>query len=64
MVAEGVEDQATWQALGALGCELAQGYHLAPPMPPDQATVWLRRHLEQRTSASALAGSRSPQQDR
>jgi EAL domain-containing protein (putative c-di-GMP-specific phosphodiesterase class I) len=64
MVAEGVEDQATWDALAAMGCELAQGYHLAPPMPPDQASAWLRRHLEQLTSASALAGSRSPQRDR
>jgi diguanylate cyclase (GGDEF)-like protein len=41
MVAEGVEDQATWDALAAMGCELAQGYHLARPMPADQATAWL-----------------------
>jgi diguanylate cyclase (GGDEF)-like protein len=64
MVAEGVENIETWQALAAMGCELAQGYYLAPPMPPDQASAWLRRHLEQLTSASALAGSRSPQRDR
>jgi EAL domain-containing protein (putative c-di-GMP-specific phosphodiesterase class I) len=53
MVAEGVEDAETWQALAAMGCELAQGYHLARPMPADQATAWLRRHLKE------LAASRS-----
>jgi EAL domain-containing protein (putative c-di-GMP-specific phosphodiesterase class I) len=51
MVAEGVEDADTWQALAVMGCELAQGFHLAPPMPPEQATAWLRRRLEQPASA-------------
>jgi diguanylate cyclase (GGDEF)-like protein len=55
MVAEGVEDAETWQALAAMGCELAQGYHLAPPMPPDQAMAWLQRHLQQ---SSAIARTR------
>jgi diguanylate cyclase (GGDEF)-like protein len=41
MVAEGVEDQATWDALAAMGCELAQGYVLARPMPAREATDWL-----------------------
>jgi diguanylate cyclase (GGDEF)-like protein len=41
MVAEGVEDQQTWNALAAMGCELAQGYHLARPMPAEEATAWL-----------------------
>jgi EAL domain-containing protein (putative c-di-GMP-specific phosphodiesterase class I) len=51
MVAEGVEDAGTWQALATMGCELAQGYHLAPPMPPDQATAWLQRHLKARAAS-------------
>ncbi len=33
VVAEGVEDEATWQALDALGCELVQGYVLGRPVP-------------------------------
>jgi diguanylate cyclase (GGDEF)-like protein len=41
MVAEGVEDRETWDALAAMGCELAQGYHLATPMPAAEATEWL-----------------------
>jgi diguanylate cyclase (GGDEF)-like protein len=36
LVAEGVEDEDTLQLLAALGCDLAQGYHLARPMPAGQ----------------------------
>jgi len=42
VVAEGIEDQATWDALAALGCDLAQGYFIARPMPADAFRVWLR----------------------
>jgi EAL domain-containing protein (putative c-di-GMP-specific phosphodiesterase class I) len=41
VVAEGVEDQQTMAALGALGCDVVQGYHLARPMPPEVLTGWL-----------------------
>ena len=34
VVAEGVENQLQLEELGALGCELAQGYHIARPQPP------------------------------
>jgi diguanylate cyclase (GGDEF)-like protein len=33
VVAEGVEDRATWDALVASGCELIQGYALSRPLP-------------------------------
>jgi len=33
VVAEGIEDLATLDALGELGCDLAQGYFIAMPMP-------------------------------
>jgi diguanylate cyclase len=33
VVAEGVEDAATWQLLAQLGCDEAQGYHLGRPAP-------------------------------
>ncbi|WP_156839468.1 EAL domain-containing protein [Novosphingobium aquimarinum] len=32
-VAEGVEDEETMQILAKMGCDLAQGFHLARPMP-------------------------------
>jgi diguanylate cyclase (GGDEF)-like protein len=44
IVAEGVEDQETWDALAVLGCELAQGHYVAPPMAAEQATRWLWEH--------------------
>jgi EAL domain-containing protein (putative c-di-GMP-specific phosphodiesterase class I) len=40
-VAEGVEDHATWDQLAQLGCDDAQGYFLARPMPPDELIAWL-----------------------
>ena len=42
VVAEGVEDRETWELLGALGCDLAQGFHLARPMPSSEVSAWLR----------------------
>ncbi len=35
-VAEGVESQALQVALTAMGCDVAQGYHLGRPMPAEQ----------------------------
>jgi len=33
VVAEGVEDEATLEALRGMNCDLAQGYHIARPVP-------------------------------
>ena len=44
MIAEGVEDQESWDELRALGCDLAQGYHLSRPQPADALTSWLAAH--------------------
>jgi diguanylate cyclase (GGDEF)-like protein len=41
MVVEGVEDAATLAALRAWGCDIAQGYHIARPMPGDRFPDWL-----------------------
>ena len=41
MVVEGVEDAATLAALRAWGCEYAQGYHIARPMPAERFLAWL-----------------------
>ncbi len=36
VVAEGVEDEWTLDSLRALGCDQAQGYFFARPVPPDE----------------------------
>jgi diguanylate cyclase (GGDEF)-like protein len=42
VTAEGVENERSWRELQKLGCDLAQGYYFATPMPVDQFTAWLR----------------------
>jgi diguanylate cyclase (GGDEF)-like protein len=44
-VAEGVEDTDTLSRLSALGCDIAQGFHIARPMPATDLRVWVRRAL-------------------
>ncbi len=41
LTAEGVEDADTATALAALGCDTAQGYAIARPMPVDAFLGWL-----------------------
>jgi EAL domain-containing protein (putative c-di-GMP-specific phosphodiesterase class I) len=41
VVAEGVEDEQTWFALRAMGCDIGQGFHLCRPMPADTVTEWM-----------------------
>jgi EAL domain-containing protein (putative c-di-GMP-specific phosphodiesterase class I) len=36
VVAEGVETRATWEELGRLGCDAAQGYWLARPIADEE----------------------------
>jgi diguanylate cyclase (GGDEF)-like protein len=47
VVAEGVESAATWMRLGALGCDLGQGYHLAPPLPAEGLLALLEAERHQ-----------------
>jgi diguanylate cyclase (GGDEF)-like protein len=44
VVAEGVEGSQHVAALQDLGCDIAQGYHYARPMPPENLTAWIRQH--------------------
>jgi EAL domain-containing protein (putative c-di-GMP-specific phosphodiesterase class I) len=41
VIAEGVEDQETWDLLVKLGCDLAQGYHMSRPLPAAELRTWL-----------------------
>lgn len=57
-VAEGVEDEATWRELRAAGCDLAQGYHLARPMPADELDVWFASAHRGRELTSGIGSAR------
>ncbi len=63
-VAEGVEDPETWELLGTLGCDTAQGYYIARPTPPADVAAWLSsweagRGVRQREDTGRDLGSRS-----
>jgi diguanylate cyclase (GGDEF)-like protein len=42
VVAEGVETEAVWQALAVMGCDEAQGYLIAAPMPAQAFALWCK----------------------
>ena len=42
VVAEGVESEDAWRHLETLGCDFAQGYYLARPLPAEAATRMIR----------------------
>jgi diguanylate cyclase (GGDEF)-like protein/PAS domain S-box-containing protein len=50
-VAEGVETQEHWDRLSALGCDFAQGYWIARPMPAEQLQPWLAQYRPPTTHA-------------
>jgi len=45
-VAEGVETQEILDELATLGCDIAQGYHIAKPLPLDECCEWLEQHQQ------------------
>jgi PAS domain S-box-containing protein len=44
VVAEGIEDAATWERLALLGCEFGQGFHIARPLTAAAFAAWLARY--------------------
>jgi EAL domain-containing protein (putative c-di-GMP-specific phosphodiesterase class I) len=53
VVAEGVEDERTWRMLVEAGCDLAQGWYFARPMPQAQLLDWLARRNQSTVAHSA-----------
>ena len=41
VVAEGVENEDALEELRALGCDLAQGFAISPPLPAPELRRWL-----------------------
>jgi EAL domain-containing protein (putative c-di-GMP-specific phosphodiesterase class I) len=44
VVAEGVEREEDWIGLQMLGCDVAQGFFLGRPMPPEGLEAWLQEN--------------------
>ena len=42
VVAEGVEDEATYNDLKKHGCDVAQGFHISRAVPETDVKAWLR----------------------
>ncbi|MFG2060218.1 putative bifunctional diguanylate cyclase/phosphodiesterase [Micromonospora sp. NPDC048871] len=53
VVAEGVEDERTWRMLHAAGCDAAQGWFYARPMPAEELVAWLARYRPVRPLATS-----------
>jgi len=41
VVAEGIESEAVWRLLAALGCDQGQGYFMSRPIPGDKLAEWI-----------------------
>jgi diguanylate cyclase (GGDEF)-like protein len=57
IVAEGVEDQAALDELRALGCHVAQGYHISRPLAAADLRLWLARESDTRPRLRLLTAN-------
>jgi EAL domain-containing protein (putative c-di-GMP-specific phosphodiesterase class I) len=55
VVAEGVETETVWRRLVDLGCDIAQGNYLSPPLPPNELVHWVRQWQELYEEAHRMA---------
>ncbi|MEA2393156.1 MAG: diguanylate cyclase, partial [Solirubrobacteraceae bacterium] len=55
VVAEGIEDEATWSRLRAVGCDAAQGYYLSRPLPAGELEAGAAAIAERARIASGVA---------
>jgi EAL domain-containing protein (putative c-di-GMP-specific phosphodiesterase class I) len=55
VVAEGVERDTVWRRLSDLGCDVAQGNYLSPPLSPDGLIGWVRQWEELYQEAHRMA---------
>ncbi|WP_048343689.1 EAL domain-containing protein, partial [Cellulomonas sp. A375-1] len=55
VTAEGVEDDATRQALAALGCDRTQGFLHSRPLPLVELEAWLAERQTRRRLSERIA---------
>jgi EAL domain-containing protein (putative c-di-GMP-specific phosphodiesterase class I) len=60
VVGEGVESQEIADVLAQSGCDIAQGFHFARPMPADDLAGWLRARGASGAGGATSARSPSP----
>jgi diguanylate cyclase len=63
LVAEGVEDLPTWRRLRTHGCNEAQGFYLARPMPEHELKAWLEAYDPGALGLIPAAGESDPYLD-
>ncbi len=54
VVAEGIEDRATWDLLQILRCDMAQGYYISQPIPADKVYQWMQKCNQRFAKTHAL----------
>jgi EAL domain-containing protein (putative c-di-GMP-specific phosphodiesterase class I) len=60
VVAEGVEVEEQETLLKEMGCDFGQGFHFSRPLPPEEASEFLRsvfRSLSQREDSDSFSDS-------
>lgn len=58
VIAEGVEEIKQGEFLLRLGCDVAQGYAIARPMPSDEVVEWIKTYQPKREWMNTVAMSR------
>jgi EAL domain-containing protein (putative c-di-GMP-specific phosphodiesterase class I) len=65
VVAEGVESEGAWRQLRSMGCERAQGFLVAKPLPAREVPAWLaswnQRARELRSTKQVRRGKKATQ---
>ena len=54
VLAEGIEDRASWDALQAMGCHEGQGFFIAQPMELERLLAWIKDYRSGLRSAARL----------
>lgn len=54
VTAEGTENEGVLRALAVLKCDLAQGYHISRPLPPEKFETWLDQYVREVKPALVL----------
>ncbi len=60
VVAEGIEDPKGYALLRSLGCDVAQGYYISPPMPAEALPEWINGSIAIRRLPEAMIAAEPP----